>query len=132
MNCLHKGFTFTFLHEVEILLPVIRRGMFPHWRKAPHQTLTPEVKKKPLAQKCPLSLHPSPGSTCRFPLLIRYCLKRSRKSKRNLNIEDTKYLPNTGALTRPKNLIKTASVTFLVLIFFPRLVPAPFLVPNSF
>jgi len=39
------------LHEVEIWLPVISRGMFPHWGKAPHQTLTPEVRNKPLAKR---------------------------------------------------------------------------------
>ena len=69
--------------KLKILLPVISRGMFPHWGKAPHQTLTPEVENKPLAQKLKLLLlftsiplrAPPAGS----PLLLRCCLRRSRR-----------------------------------------------------
>ena len=87
MNCLHKGFTFTFLHEVEIWLPVISRGMFPHWGKAPHQTLTPEVWNKPLAKNwsSSSSTPPSPSGfllnceiyvNCPF-LIVRFIYKLS-------------------------------------------------------
>ena len=57
--------------KLKILLPVISRGMSPHWVKStPPNTDSSRWKKtscsKIRAPPPPLHLHPPPGSTCRF------------------------------------------------------------------
>ena len=56
--------------KLKILLPVISRGMSPHWVKSTPPNTDSSRWKKTSCSKIrappPLHLHPPPGSTCRF------------------------------------------------------------------